>query len=446
MINLEIREIYVTVAVPKFPRVLLSYNTQAWYIAPPILSPNQVTVGPARSNGGDNSSDFTIDTPQGHYDLHKLLKDRHIDLSFDLVVVVTDAGSQNFPGNLDSFNAVKVLCVADTHHGHAPIQRIVRYVLMQKFDYTAILYARHHMHWFVESGVGRVAWFPGLLGPLTPLPFRGERVPRISFVGQYANFHPRRKRLIDMMVASGVPFAGGQMVRDRALSFYSDSLASFNCSLNGDLNLRVFESLAAGACLLTDRLCPGSGMDLLLREGEDYVAFETEDDLARKSAIILKNYDATLSIARRGWDRFVCELSGSQRIKALMRWVSGGLIEDKFKPDITGFHGVDRRSKKSRVVVPLPARMKLYEFMQDKSKQLERIRVGIDSRLMASLKAEFQDLPRIEAREFRAEGFPREGGFGGKHHFDVVVGVANEALPAGVSAGFLVTVPVVSVG
>ena len=53
--------------------------------------------------------------------------------------------------------------------------------------------------------------------------------------------------------------------RDHAADMCASSVVSFNASLNGDLNLRVFETLSAGGCLLTDRLSAQSGLDLILK-------------------------------------------------------------------------------------------------------------------------------------------------------------------------------------
>jgi hypothetical protein len=57
---------------------------------------------------------------------------------------------------------------------------------------------------------------------------------------------------------------------------YSRSKIVFNKSIGGDVNMRVFEALAAGALLVTDRI--GNGLSDLLTEGEHYIGYDTADE------------------------------------------------------------------------------------------------------------------------------------------------------------------------
>ena len=63
---------------------------------------------------------------------------------------------------------------------------------------------------------------------------------------------------------------------------YAQSTVSFNASLSGDLNMRVFEVLSAGGFLLTDRLSPQAGLELLLRPGHDCETYGDAEELLDK--------------------------------------------------------------------------------------------------------------------------------------------------------------------
>src|SRR5690606_28500048 len=107
-----------------------------------------------------------------------------------------------------------------------------------------------------SAGVRNLHWFPGLTFPHGDAAVRAARKPRrdahIAFVGQTGNHHPRRGRLLAALAAASVPVEIRQVDQRAALPFYGGSLAGFNASLNGDLNLRIFETLSTGAALLTD--------------------------------------------------------------------------------------------------------------------------------------------------------------------------------------------------
>ena len=65
-------------------------------------------------------------------------------------------------------------------------------------------------------------------------------------------------------------------------NIYADSHITLNISLNGDLNLRVFEALAAGGFLLTDELGEDSGLSRLFEAGRHLDTWRTPGELIEK--------------------------------------------------------------------------------------------------------------------------------------------------------------------
>ena len=80
------------------------------------------------------------------------------------------------------------------------------------------------------------------------------RERQVGFIGTSDRVHPYRKKLLETLEKGKKPIVRGFEDRVAATKLYGRSTISFNCSLNGDLNLRVFEVLSAGAFLLTDEL------------------------------------------------------------------------------------------------------------------------------------------------------------------------------------------------
>jgi hypothetical protein len=106
----------------------------------------------------------------------------------------------------------------------------------------------------------------------------------IGFIGN--DSYPKRRRLLDQLETKykvlrtqtppGIPYS-------RALS---QCRLSFNCSLNNDVNMRFFESLAIGRLLLTDYL---PAQDEFAKRGVHYDTYEDWPDLDRKVSWYLEH-------------------------------------------------------------------------------------------------------------------------------------------------------------
>ena len=92
---------------------------------------------------------------------------------------------------------------------------------------------------------------------------------------------------------------------EQAARHYGEAHITFNCSLNGDLNMRVFETLGAGGFLLTDRLSPQSGLERLFRDGAHLALYDSPDDLIAKIEYYLDRPDEAAEIARRGQQHYI---------------------------------------------------------------------------------------------------------------------------------------------
>lgn len=79
---------------------------------------------------------------------------------------------------------------------------------------------------------------------------------------------------------------------------YSRSKIVFNKSIGGDVNMRVFEALASGALLVTDRI--GNGLNDLLTEGEHYVGYDSAEEAVSQIERYLQHDAERERIARAG--------------------------------------------------------------------------------------------------------------------------------------------------
>lgn len=79
---------------------------------------------------------------------------------------------------------------------------------------------------------------------------------------------------------------------------YSRSRIVINKSIDNDVNMRVFEALAAGALLVTDRV--GNGLEDLLTEGVHYIGYDTAEEAIAQIDHYLADKEARVRIAQAG--------------------------------------------------------------------------------------------------------------------------------------------------
>ena len=369
--------------------ILVSWYTRPNYIPPCVFSESQTTVGP-RLYPDQPKMMFKGWTPTGSYDLYEAVHTMDLDPDFDLVITWSDGTGINAPLNLEPFNCPKVLCVADTHHMPAALQRMIWYATEAGYDYVVATYNRQHLHWFRDAGISRLAWFPGLRAELNPRRSIAERLPRVAFFGNAGDLHPRRQNLLREMERNGIPCVVGKGSHDHVSDLYASSVVSFNASLNGDLNLRVFEILEARGCLLTDRLSPHSGLDLLLDDGVDMLCYDTIEDCIDKARFLLNHPEVAFRIAQAGNSTYVNTLSPRRQVEAMLSWVFEDRLDSLYSPD------ADRLLRTSGTAsCPLTTRVQLYEKLQEMHRVQERPEILFAGNVNPIHVADAIDLPRL---------------------------------------------------
>jgi len=106
--------------------------------------------------------------------------------------------------------------------------------------------------------------------------------------------------------------------REDMARLHSRARIVFNCSLAGDLNMRVFEALASGSLLLTDRI--DAGLEALFAHREHLVLYE-DDTLEQEVARYLADDHAREAIAARGRRLVSAHHTYARRMRQLLRAV-----------------------------------------------------------------------------------------------------------------------------
>jgi glycosyltransferase involved in cell wall biosynthesis len=277
------------------PKALLFFLSHQDNYRRPLFSPNEVFCSPDTEGRSISGKISALKTPEGAFDVSTIVNQLPADQYPEIVVVKADATCRNLPRNLASLRCPKILIVGDTHHMAQPLNRVIAYARSEPFDQIIFDHTRHHAHFFAEAGLKSLHWLPAIDYGYTPREIAATPAHAVTFVGQAGRHHPWRRAVLDHVKAAGLPL---QMLRGtlaETADIYASSQITLNASLNGDLNLRVFESLAAGGFLLTDELSEASGLRLLFEPGRHLDTWSSAGELVEK----IRHYLANPGEARR---------------------------------------------------------------------------------------------------------------------------------------------------
>lgn len=389
-------------------RVLLSSVSAPHYMAPPVLSDDQVNCGPFFPDREIDGRTVSFATPRGDYDLSLLAARLPSEQQPELVVCLVDSSWFSKPHNFTAFKCPKIALIADTHHMQQPILGMVRYLKEQKFDRHVLLYTRHHLEIFRAAGLPHLHWLPGLTFPhndaVTRAARRAQRNPCITMIGQSGNLHQRRLSLAGAVAEAGLPLVFREGTQRQSLEFYGASLLGLNVTANADLNLRALEIAAAGTLHLMDRLSPESGVASLWQDGREYVSFANAADLVERARHFIARPDEARRVgdaAARWFDR---HLNAARRRRLFEQIVTEGRDDPMFAlPAPSRFVRAPFGGRTNLFVVALA----IYEHLQQLHSVAEVLRVQADESVPPDFARLCATLPRvIVARNFAADEPP----------------------------------------
>ena len=376
--------------------ILLSTVFPASAMLPPVFGDRQVNCGPDWADqkiSGSEDQFFSLHTPEGEYDLAAVATQLPADQQPDVVVCVVDASWRNLPRNLGAFSCPKVLILAGTHCLQSPLLSTLGYATSEPFDRVVFTNNRQHAAFFHAAGLRNLFWFPGVLFPHGDAAVQNARhatrEARLGFAGGVGEAHPRCERLLKTLADSDLPVVNEQAAQFDALSLYGQSLVGFNASCNGDLNLRIFEQLAAGAAVLTDRLAVESGLGELLAEGREIVTYTNPAQLAELAAGLLARPDEAKAIGEAGAKWFDVHFNETWRREAFQRLALDGtpVFPLTFEAEATTYFGGDMDRFLNALLV--------YEGIQELHRMQETVHVAVSADTPPDVARILATLPRV---------------------------------------------------
>jgi len=217
---------------------------------------------------------------------------------FDLVIIIDAPGQYRLTG-LKKLNIPRVLWSFDT-----PEPDCFRFHNYFKNDYSHIFTVHKDL---IHKFGSECKWLPGFCDPEIHKKYNLPKIYDIVFIGNLnleginAQLYSKRIELLKLLgekfnlkVFSGI--YGQEMAR-----IYSQSKIVFNKSRRDDLNFRIFEAMACGSLLITDRPRPEVGLEEFFQDGKHLILYNNEKDLIEKVDYYLKHEKEREEIALAGY-------------------------------------------------------------------------------------------------------------------------------------------------
>lgn len=353
-----------------------------------------------------------IPLPAGRFVIQKILAQLPADWQPDLISISSSLALTErppIPIGLVQLNCPAVMKLTDSHHMARPLQTLIAYSQAVGCNYHWTTYNRQHIPFYRAAGLANVFWMPGAINIAAPkilLNPESQKPYDLLFLGTRGDSHPYRDSLLASLEQSGIPVTVKRLPYQESLQAYTKAKIVFNCSLNGDFNRRVYETLMVGGFLLTDCLAPTSGLPLIFNAGQDLECYHSQAELLEKVQFYLAHPEQAQSIARQGQQTFLKDFHPELLRQQFYDFLLEGkaLPEMYLSPALGAAPHFLPQSKPSAVTIdPLPARLQLYELLQELHRLNSEIRVLCYTEPGLSLRADLEILPRLTFSEVELE-------------------------------------------
>ncbi len=213
--------------------------------------------------------------------------------------------------NLNSLKCVKACYLIDAHINFDHHLEFAR-----DFDVVFVAH-KPAVEMFKERGVENVFWVPPACDPEIHGKKKDEKLYDVGFVGV---LNTERTHLLKELSQRFNTYYE-RCFLERMAEVFSQSKIVFNKSIEGGLNMRVFEVLASGSMLLTNE-ARGSGLTDILDDKKQIVIYRNEKELLALADYYLENDDEREEIAAEGLRKVLNEHTYGHRANDMIKTLS----------------------------------------------------------------------------------------------------------------------------
>lgn len=142
----------------------------------------------------------------------------------------------------------------------------------------------------------------------------------LAFIGRDAQKFDRGRHL-KLLKANFPNIYIGDSPSSGISQIYASAKIGFNSSISNDINMRIFEVMASGCFLLTNRI-KNNGFDILFKDGRDLVTYTTDKDLLEKISYYLSHDDERERIARTGAELIRTRLTYFHTLQRIFNYIA----------------------------------------------------------------------------------------------------------------------------
>ena len=239
---------------------------------------------------------------------------KKINKNFDLVIEITTAGQYHLTG-YKKLDIPRILWALDIYRAD---QR--KFILWIKKDFDHIFTTQKN---FVDIFKSENSyWLTYACDPQTHKKFELPKIYDIVFVGNTnPKVYPERLRLLKLIGGKFSLKVFSNIYGEDMAKIYSQAKIVFNKTAGGEINMRVFETLACGSFLLTDRLKPEVGLEEIFEDKKHLVLYDNEKDLLEKIDYYLRHESEREEIAYVGYKEVLAKHTYEHRVKEILNVV-----------------------------------------------------------------------------------------------------------------------------
>ncbi len=233
----------------------------------------------------------------------------------DLLLYIDPVGN-SFPFGLENLPCPTAIYLIDVHQNLEH-----RLILANFFDYVFVA-QKDYLPMFRERGINNVFWLPLASDEDVHKVVVKPNEYDIGFVGNRGLVGNERRRLLDNLEKQ---FKLNDLNRkyspDEIGIIYSKSQIIFNYSINGDVNMRVFEALCSGRLLLTNAI--PNGLEELFLDKQHLVIYHNVEELIELVRYYLSHLDEREAIAQAGQAEVLTKHTYKNRTEQILKTIFG---------------------------------------------------------------------------------------------------------------------------
>jgi len=233
----------------------------------------------------------------------------------DLIVAIAN-GRVSLAPSMDSLGCPTAYITVDTW------QSIADYVECQQYDFVFTV-QRDFVDRLRAVGGSNVHWLPLGCNPSAHHPIDVPHDHDVAFVGNIAlPFHQQRYDLLERLEQRYSVFVASRVFYEDLCRATCRGRLAFNRSAIDDVNMRVFEVMAMGRPLLTNRDASQNGLTDLFEDGKHLILYDDADDLLEKVNYYLAHEVEREAIAQSGFELVMAKHRYVDRVDEMLRIMS----------------------------------------------------------------------------------------------------------------------------